>query len=56
MKPSRRDSNRTQADMIRLLAVTGICLTEDEFTKSFKPEYVELARKIYREIQENKCQ
>jgi len=45
------DSNRTPADMMRLL-VSGSKLqglTEDEFVAQFNPKYAELARTIYRD-------
>lgn len=50
--PSRRDSNRTTGDMIRLLAPLAKKqgLIEQEFIAQFNPKYAELARKIYREV------
>lgn len=53
MMCSRRDSNRTPADMIALLArgAKRDGTTEEEFVAQFKPTLQELARKIYQEAQ-----
>lgn len=51
MKPSRRDSNRTQNDYLRLVAKidkrNGV--TEDEFVKRFLPKHQDNARQAYQE-------
>lgn len=53
MKTSRRDSNRTQLDYLRLAAVSDkkAGVTEDEFAKRFLEKHQELARKAYQEAQ-----
>ena len=51
MNPSRRDSNRTQADFLAILAhkAKREGITEDRFVAQFSPKYWELARKAYQE-------
>jgi hypothetical protein len=54
MMPSRRDSNRTPADMMKLLAKKALRdgLIEDEFAATFNPKYQDLARRIYQEAKQ----
>jgi hypothetical protein len=52
MKPSVRDSNRTQADFLRIIAQKAVAAgqTEPEFIKQFRPQYQPLASRIYLEV------
>lgn len=53
MHPSRRDSNRTKEQFLRLSAVQSKRVygeNEEQFVSNLKPEFQELARKIYREV------
>jgi len=53
MKPSRRDSNRTQNDYLVLLAKRAKRdgQSETDFVSQFVPPYQPLARKAYQEAQ-----